>query len=292
MDALDALKVSEPSPFRISNFAPSEFDHYPWPVQPGDYEVLQPDSSVAVAVLGSLKNFDIGSLLSFKNIAIIGSLSTENLGIEHVVKNVIANPFIRHLVLFGQEISGHLPGDAILNLHKNGISEKQKIIGASGARPFLKNMLSFEIEHFRKQIQPHNLIGPLNYTLLSKIITSLTFSTPEPYKSGLRVDLVKITEARPVKKLKLDPEGYFVIMVMPGNKNPILVEHYTNDGRLRHIIEGKDAATVCSTILDMDLVSQMDHAAYLGRELAKAEISIITKERYVQDRAQGNLICE
>lgn len=288
---MDSLKLSELEPFKISTFAPSEFDHHLWPVQPGDYEVFQSKASVAIALLGSLKDFDPDSFLSFKNIAIIGSLTTENLGIEHIVKNIIANPFIRHLVLFGQDISGHLPGDAILNLKENGISEKQRIIGASGARPILKNILTSEVEHFRKQVLLHNLVGQKDFTLLSRVLTSIAFSTPEPYKVGLRVELVEIAEAKPAKRLMLDPEGYFVIMAMQVKENPIYVEHYKNNGRLMHIIEGRDAATVCSTILKMGLVSQMDHAAYLGRELAKAEISIAKKERYVQDRAQGDLMC-
>jgi len=54
--------------------------------------------------------------------------------------------------------------------------------------------------------------------------------------------------------------------------------HYTNDGRLAHIIKGQDAPTVYSTILRMGLVSQMDHASYLGCELAKGEPECITYE--------------
>jgi tetrahydromethanopterin S-methyltransferase subunit A len=77
-------------------------------------------------------------------------------------------------------------------------------------------------------------------------------------------------------------------MVMHGGEQPIVVEHYTNDGVLRNVIEGSDAASVCATIVEMKLVSQLDHAAYLGRELAKAELSIPTKKRYIQDKAQGH----
>lgn len=76
-------------------------------------------------------------------------------------------------------------------------------------------------------------------------------------------------------------------MVMHGGEQPIVVEHYTNGGVLRNVIEGSDAASLCATIFEMKLVSRLDHAAYLGRELAKAERSVSSKTEYIQDKAQG-----
>ena len=67
------------------------------------------------------------------------------------------------------------------------------------------------------------------------------------------------------------------------------MEHYKNSGELAHIIEGGEAATVCATLTDMGLVSRLDHAAYLGRELARAENAIRAGVPYIQDRAQGEV---
>jgi tetrahydromethanopterin S-methyltransferase subunit A len=39
----------------------------------------------------------------------------------------------------------------------------------------------------------------------------------------------------------------------------------------------------------MGLVSQLDHAAYLVRELARAEMSLDSDIKYVQDKAQGEI---
>ena len=58
---------------------------------------------------------------------------------------------------------------------------------------------------------------------------------------------------------------------------------------LRLIIKGEDAATILSTLIGMGLVSQLDHAAYLGRELARAEMSLDSDIKYVQDKAQGEI---
>jgi tetrahydromethanopterin S-methyltransferase subunit A len=42
-----------------------------------------------------------------------------------------------------------------------------------------------------------------------------------------------------------------------------------------------------AALIEKKLVSQLEHAAHLGRELAKAESSIISDSKYIQDRAQG-----
>lgn len=98
-----------------------------------------------------------------------------------------------------------------------------------------------------------------------------------------------ILEARPSCRLSLDPAGYLIILTNRGGKNPLRVEHYTNSGELAHVIEGSDAATLCATLIDRKLVSRLDHAAYLGRELARAENALTAGVRYIQDRAQGIL---
>ena len=50
-----------------------------------------------------------------EGLAIVGTMHTENLGIERVIKNVLANPHIRFLLLCGedtQQAVGHLPGQS------------------------------------------------------------------------------------------------------------------------------------------------------------------------------------
>jgi len=48
-------------------------------------------------------------------------------------------------------------------------------------------------------------------------------------------------------------------------------------------IIGRNAKEVLDTILRLGLVSSLEHAAYLGRELAKAEIALSLKKSYEQD---------
>ena len=81
-----------------------------------------------------------------------------------------------------------------------------------------------------------------------------------------------------------DPAGYFVIFP-DGARGMLSLEHYANNGVLTTIIEGRTAAELYMTAIDRNLMSRLDHAAYLGRELARAERSLASGEGYVQDAA-------
>jgi tetrahydromethanopterin S-methyltransferase subunit A len=63
------------------------------------------------------------------------------------------------------------------------------------------------------------------------------------------------------------------------------LEHYTNDGWLGALVEGHTAAELYTPAVERGLVSRLDHAAYLGRELARAEHALAAGTRYVQDGA-------
>ena len=54
--------------------------------------------------------------------ALSGTLQTENIGIEKIICNVVGNPNIRHLILCGNEVNGHNPGNALKALIKEGIN--------------------------------------------------------------------------------------------------------------------------------------------------------------------------
>ena len=286
-DSLDEDDYYAATPFKIELIKPDDFTVKNWPVQPGDYRVLNATKSIALAVLKGvdLDNPALASLYS--KIAIIGSITTENLGTEHLVKNLISNPFLRHLVLWGEDVEGHLPGDALINLLGNGVDKKKRIIGARGARPVLNNLTKSETKHLRQQIQVVDMIGRNDISELNNRLELLNKKATQPYEAGLKVDLVELQKAKPAKRLKLDPAGYFVIIVMKGKEYPLLVEHYSNDGRLMNMVEGMDSASICATLVEKNLISQLDHAAYLGRELTKAELSLISDSKYTQDQAQG-----
>ena len=124
-----------------------------WPVISGDYIVGDPESPVAVTTLASHIEAELSGA------AIAGPCKTENLGIEKVVANIISNPNIRFLIVTGAEVQGHITGQSIKALYENGADpDKKKIIGATGAIPFVENVPLEGIERFQNQLEIVDLI--------------------------------------------------------------------------------------------------------------------------------------
>ena len=94
-------------------------------------------------------------------------------------------------------------------------------------------------------------------------------------------------EAKGSEKWHLDPAGCFKIeltddkirngKIIPGK---IIVRNIID----KNIpIAGSTAKDILDTIIERGLISRLDHAAYLGRELMKAEIALKFKRSYSQD---------
>jgi tetrahydromethanopterin S-methyltransferase subunit A len=119
-----------------------------WPIAPGDYEVGDPKNPVAIVFFGAKKVMIPPELYAIK-----GVCDTENIGIEKMIVNIVSNPNIRYLLLCGGEILGHFTRDCIKSLHKNGVDERGRIIGAKGKIPYLVNIPAKAIERFRDQVE-------------------------------------------------------------------------------------------------------------------------------------------
>ena len=92
--------------------------------------------------------------------------------------------------------------------------------------------------------------------------------------------VVASIHAKEPRRLVPDPSGFFVVYPEP-RTNVLIVEHYLNNGTLGCVIEGSSPAAVTAEVVARNLISRLDHAAYLGRELARAEHSLETGEPYV-----------
>ncbi|MCB2183046.1 MAG: DUF4346 domain-containing protein [Desulfobulbaceae bacterium] len=285
IDALDALSEQDLSSVSFSEFSHEKFSSQAWPVQPGDFRVYNARGQIAIALIAEPNLPDF--LADENNVAIVGSLTTENIGVEYILKNINANPYIRDLVLIGSDISGHYPGDALCRLMSDGLSDTLRIRKARGARPVLKNTTLPEVEHLQRQVTLHNYLGKGDSGEVLELFRGI--KKKNPFSTGIIAKAVEPVMAHPARRLRLDPNGYFIIIPRPGGDILLHVEHYQNNGKLKNVIEGNDASSICSTIIDMGLVSQLDHAAYLGRELARAERAAQLSKPYVQDQAQGTV---
>jgi thymidylate synthase len=80
-------------------------------------------------------------------------------------------------------------------------------------------------------------------------------------------------------QMHLDPQGYFRVTL---NGDEILVEHRFEDVTLKEY-RGKTAVAVQHQIARDLAVSDINHAMYVGRQLAKAELALKEGREFVQD---------
>ncbi|MDP2765849.1 MAG: tetrahydromethanopterin S-methyltransferase subunit A [Candidatus Methanoperedens sp.] len=149
-----------------------------WPVVKGEYEAGNPENPVAVTTCGSHVK-GAGQLAA--GAAITGPHKTENLGIEKIVANVISNPNIRFLLVTGAEVKGHISGEAIIMIHKNGIKES-RIVGATGAIPYIENLPDDAIKRFQAQLQVVDMIGPEDEGVIVAKIKELAAKDPGAFE--------------------------------------------------------------------------------------------------------------
>lgn len=157
----NAIKVETPELLKVQ--PPPDY-----PPEEGRY--LRGNDLSPVAVVAILDTYDFKIPSELTNIvqaalesgaALAGTLQTENIGIEKMITNIVANPNIRYLVVCWRESHGHLTADTLVNLVENGVKDDRKrtIKGARAPTPYLPNISLASIERFRKQITLVNLLS-------------------------------------------------------------------------------------------------------------------------------------
>lgn len=264
-------------------------DHAPgaiaWPLVPGEYVVGNVRASVAVSTLGSpdLAQTLVNSL-GLSQIAIIGKTETENIGVEKVVANVVVNTAIRSLILCGDDAFGHRPGATFLALGEKGIDGQGRVIGSPGRRPFLRNVSTAEISAFRAQIEIIDIIGEKDAVAIGQRVAAAASKVWESLPARSAGPTGTIDEAGPPPPWVPDPAGYLVILLdRPAER--IVLEHYDYQDRLTGALAGRSAKVLYHGAITRGWVSRLDHAAYIGRELARALRAIEEGTPYVQDAA-------
>ena len=115
-----------------------------------------------------------------------GTLQIANIGLEKLVTNVVANTNIRYLVLCGNEVEGHLAGDALIALMKNGVNEKRIIIGTKAPTAYLFNIPLRVINRFVRQITLVNLLDGTDPEMVKKAVKSCYQEEPIEFR-GLKL---------------------------------------------------------------------------------------------------------
>jgi len=106
----------------------------------------------------------------------------------------------------------------------------------------------------------------------------------EPYDAVLEQTSNVIVATDDMVQSELDSVGMFKIAV--DRKSNVVVALLFTDVSMDKpfsIIKGKTAQAVYLKIIQLGLVTRLDHAAYLGSELEKAEVALKIGKEYIQD---------
>ena len=110
------------------------------------------------------------------------------------------------------------------------------------------------------------------------------------YKINKKIKTKLIAKYHKIKDWKMDPKGYFLIAV-DKNKKFIKVGYckFTKLGNnpvndMVAEIKGKTAIELVNTLIREKFISTLQHAADMGIELHKAEMSLKYGLKYVQDK--------
>ncbi|MGI0005590.1 MAG: tetrahydromethanopterin S-methyltransferase subunit A [Nitrososphaera sp.] len=127
-------------------------------------------SKVAVCTLGSIGLLEeIFQSEIMGRVAIVGRLLSENRGIDAIVQYSMSHPSLERIVLCGREVKGHMPGQALLSLYKNGIDSRGRIIGAQGPYPAVESTLE-QVDRFRKQVEIIDMVGVTDISQIVKLV--------------------------------------------------------------------------------------------------------------------------
>ncbi len=253
-----------------------------WPITEGRYYIGNKFSPVAVCTNATVEGIE----LDMNKVAICGKCVTENVGIEKMVQNIVTNPYIRFFILCGKISKGHFVEQAVVSLKNNGVDQEKSIIGAVGNMPHLKGLDLEIIERFRLQVEPINLDGEVDSAKIMQVVEECLKRNPGKY-NGEKIEFVKVEEieAKGPFDWREDPNGFFVVSLRPAQKK-IVVEHLQN-GKTTKKVVGESAQDICRKIGQMQMVGDfeqtVEHARYLGRELAEAEFCLKNNQIYEQD---------
>ena len=110
------------------------------------------------------------------------------------------------------------------------------------------------------------------------------------HKINKKIKKRLIAKYHKIKDWKMDPKGYFLITL--DNKKNFIKVGYCKFSKLGNppihdmvaVVKGKTAIEIVNTLIKEKFISTLQHAADMGIELHKAEMSLKHDFKYIQDK--------
>jgi len=156
-------------------------DNGQWPILYKDIlRVKDPSHHLGVCSLWTQRDV-VQKLLEKTQYCVVGNLYSAQ-GINAMIRNVMANPSIRTIVIWGSEMS--LSGHSLLMFMKKGVDEKRKIIGGRGE--IEKEIPDSVLKEFREKVEVVDLRGRNAKDFISEV-NKLSEMKKTPFAKKTRV---------------------------------------------------------------------------------------------------------
>ena len=172
-----------------------------WPLYYSDtIHVANLDSGIGILTLWTKKERVIEKI-SEKDYSFIGQLYSKEYGLQILVRNLLANPYLRDLVVVGIDLNGSSEG--LVRLFEEGINEENIIIGTEIKLD--EKIKKEHIDELRRRVKLHDLRTILDFKEVDKYLQSL----PKKEKNGELI-IIPLPDVNPPRRFPTDFSGFKV----------------------------------------------------------------------------------
>ncbi len=256
-----------------------------WPFVRGDYTVLDPAAATIVVTVDDRSIAKELVAAAPQGLSMVADLhsATDAANLLHAVR---ANLATQTLICVGDAADKPPLAAALLKLGR----DEEVPAGQAGSlmNTIAAQLDSTDLATLRKRI---DFIDMLGCSDIAKIVGRIAKerSTAQDSNAGF---VTRTTDTgvdhllvpRNVNlEIRPDKTGHFRVRI---EEHSIIVDHLSGKDDLLRVVEGKTARDICLTLIRNGWVSRLEHAAYLGRELARAEFAVRNGHTYKQDAAE------
>lgn len=264
------------------NLAPESAE---WPFVRGDYTVV--DASAPVVVVSSHPAALAAALVVAPpaGLCMTAVLHSADEAAD-LLRALAANLAVQFVICLESETAKRPLATAMLKLGNDDKAQKSDLGALMNA--IASQLDAGDLDELRRRVE---FVDLLSCREAAKVITRVELcrtaaSQPNAgfVKQTTEVGVPRLVLPRNTRNAaRADKAGHFTIRL---EEQSIVVEHLNGKSRLLRVIEGKTARDVCLGLIRNGWISKLDHAAYLGRELARAELALQSGRPYVQDSAE------
>ncbi|HMB73067.1 MAG TPA: DUF4346 domain-containing protein [Gammaproteobacteria bacterium] len=260
-----------------------------WPFIAGKYRVFDPTAPVAIVGSHAQTLAQELAALETPGVCMVAPQCRSATDVEKLVRNIAANLAIHNLLVVAEQEHDAPAASVLLALF--GTDVELSPAAAALLKKARGRLDDVDLDALSRQVRAVKMLGGVDVDRVVARVSELASEALRP-NTGFRAPAHKnehgiervLAASNIAYEHQPDKAGYFYICVQD---RKLLLEQYSNRNELLRVIEGQTARDLCITLIRNGWVSKLDHAAYLGRELLRAELAMQAGDKYVQDAARA-----